>query len=64
MSYSINLTGKIIGERFELRTRAKELSAVINEIVREVNSLPIEDQKRVVNENWYSSPHNRERLKF
>lgn len=49
------LTGKIIGEKQELKTRAKELAALINEAVGEVNSLSIEDQKRVVLENWPES---------
>jgi glutamyl-tRNA synthetase len=50
------LTGKIIGERIELRTRAKELAAVINGIVGEVNSFSDEEQKRIVKENWPEIP--------
>ncbi len=49
------LTGKIIGERLELRTRVKELAALIEEIVGNVNSSSIEDQKHLVNENWPES---------
>jgi glutamyl-tRNA synthetase len=49
------LTGKIIGEKQELKTRAKELAALLNEVVGEVNTLSIEDQKRAVLENWPES---------
>jgi glutamyl-tRNA synthetase len=46
------LIGRIIGERQELKTKAKELSALINEVVNEVNSLSSEEQKRLVEEKW------------
>jgi glutamyl-tRNA synthetase len=46
------LIGRIIGERHELKTKAKELSALINEVVNEVNSLSSEEQKRLVEEKW------------
>ncbi|MCW4047137.1 MAG: glutamate--tRNA ligase [Candidatus Bathyarchaeota archaeon] len=46
------LIGKIIGERQELKTKAKELSTLINEIVSEVNSLSAEEQKRIVENAW------------
>jgi len=46
------LVGKIIGERQELKTKAKELSALIGTVVAEVNSLSAEAQKRVVEEKW------------
>jgi glutamyl-tRNA synthetase len=46
------LIGKIIGERQELKTKAKELSALINEVVSEVNSLSAEEQKNIVEKTW------------
>ena len=46
------LVGRIISERRELKTKAKELSGLIGKIVKEVNSLSPEEQKRVVEENW------------
>ncbi len=46
------LIGKIIGERQELKTKAKELSALINEVVNEVNSLSAEEQKNIIEKNW------------
>jgi glutamyl-tRNA synthetase len=46
------VTGKILGEKPELRIKAKEISALINSVVREVNSLPCEEQKRIVEEKW------------
>jgi glutamyl-tRNA synthetase len=46
------LIGRIISERQELKTKAKELSGLISKIVKEVNSLSPEEQKRMVEENW------------
>jgi glutamyl-tRNA synthetase len=46
------LIGKIIGERQELKTKAKELSALVGEIVSEVNSISAEEQKRIVENEW------------
>jgi glutamyl-tRNA synthetase len=49
--------GKILGERPELRSKLKELSAVISIVVREVNSLSHEDQKQTVEEKWPEALH-------
>ena len=46
------VVGKILGEKPEYRNNVKELSAVINEIVKEVNGLSPEEQKRIVEQNW------------
>jgi glutamyl-tRNA synthetase len=46
------ITGKLLGERQELRAKAKELTALINVILEEVNSLSAEEQKRIVEEKW------------
>ncbi len=46
------VVGKILGEKPEYRNNVKELSAVINEIVKEVNGLSSEEQKRIVEQNW------------
>jgi len=46
------ILGKILGEKAELRTQVKELSAVINEVLGEVNALSLEEQKRIVSEKW------------
>ncbi|MCW4010578.1 MAG: glutamate--tRNA ligase [Candidatus Bathyarchaeota archaeon] len=50
------ILGRILGEKAELRTQVKELSAVINEVLGEVNSLPVEEQKRIVLEKWPQTP--------
>ncbi|MDH7478256.1 MAG: glutamate--tRNA ligase [Candidatus Bathyarchaeota archaeon] len=44
--------GKILGEKPELKTKVKELSALVNAIVKEINSLSLEEQKRIVEEKW------------
>jgi len=44
--------GKILGEKPELKTKVKELSALVNAIVKEINSLSIEEQKHIVEEEW------------
>ncbi|XES76463.1 MAG: glutamate--tRNA ligase [Candidatus Bathyarchaeia archaeon] len=54
------IVGKLLGEKAELRSQAKELTAVINEVLAEVNSLPVEEQKRIVAEKW---PQTKEKKK-
>jgi glutamyl-tRNA synthetase len=44
--------GTILGEKPEFRTRVKQISTVINGIVREVNGLSKDEQKRIVEEKW------------
>ncbi len=46
------LVGKVLGERQDLRSKVKELSAVINTVVDEINRLPLADQKTIVEEKW------------
>ena len=46
------IIGKILGEKAELRAKAKELTALVNRILSEVNNLSIEDQKRIIEKNW------------
>jgi len=46
------IIGKIIGEKQELKTKAKDLSRLIRKVVDEVNSLSMEEQKRIVKEKW------------
>lgn len=49
---AVALVGKILGEKQDLRTQVKELSALINEVVNDVNSLSFDSQKQIVEENW------------
>jgi len=44
--------GKILGEKPELRAKVKEISSLIDEVVQEVNSLSLNEQKRIVEEKW------------
>ena len=44
--------GKILGEKSEFRAKVKELSALVNDIVEEVNNLPLSEQQRIVEEKW------------
>ena len=46
------ILGKVLGEKAELRTQVKELSALINEVLSEINNLTIDKQKQIVEENW------------
>jgi glutamyl-tRNA synthetase len=46
------IVGKIVGEKQELKTKVKELSSLISEAVEEVNSLSIEEQRRIVEKKW------------
>lgn len=54
------IVGKILGERSDLRSRVKELSAVINQVVAEVNSLASDEQKAIVGKNWPETQKKRE----
>ena len=54
------LVGKILGEKAELRSRVKVLSAVINQVVNEVNSLSLSDQKTIVENNWPETQKKKE----
>ncbi len=44
--------GTILGEKPEFRTKVKEISTLINAVVREVNGLSQAEQKRIVEEKW------------
>jgi len=44
--------GKILGEKAEFRTRVKELSSLVNGVIREVNELTPDEQKNIVMEKW------------
>ena len=46
------VVGKVLGEKAQYRTRAKELSALINAVIKEVNGLHIAEQTRIVEEKW------------
>jgi glutamyl-tRNA synthetase len=46
------VVGKIVGENQELRTEVRALSGLISEVVEEVNSLSIEEQKQIVELKW------------
>jgi glutamyl-tRNA synthetase len=46
------ILGKILGEKAELRAQVKELSILINEELKEVNNLSLEEQKQIVAEKW------------
>ena len=46
------LIGRVISERQDLKTRAKELSGLIGTVVGEVNSLSVDEQKQRVEEKW------------
>ncbi|MEM2202270.1 MAG: glutamate--tRNA ligase [Candidatus Bathyarchaeia archaeon] len=44
--------GKVLAERPELQTRAKELTILVKEVVNEVNSLPLNEQICAVEKEW------------
>ncbi len=46
------IVGKILGERAELRPKAKEVTALINTVLGEVNGLAVEAQRQIVEEKW------------
>ncbi|MDH7564610.1 MAG: glutamate--tRNA ligase [Candidatus Bathyarchaeota archaeon] len=44
--------GKILGEKAELRNKVKEATALVSSVLREINSLPLDEQKRIVEAEW------------
>jgi len=44
--------GKLLGERPNLRGRIKEVTSIINEVIQEINRLPLEKQRKIVEEKW------------
>jgi len=44
--------GKILAEKPELKAKVKELSVLVNNIVKEVNELTINEQKKILKEKW------------
>lgn len=47
-----SVIGKILGEKPDLRSKIKEISTLVNKIVKEVNTLSFDEQKNIVEENW------------
>jgi len=43
---------KLLGENPQFRKNVKEIAPIINEIVQEINSLPLEEQTKIVTKNW------------
>jgi len=48
--------GKLLTERPKLKTRVREVAPIVNEVVKEVNMLSLEEQKRIVEEKWPEAP--------
>jgi glutamyl-tRNA synthetase len=44
--------GKVLGEKAEYRAKVKELSSLVNDVIKEVNSLAYAEQMRIVEEKW------------
>ena len=44
------VSGKVLAEEPELRPRAKEIIPLINDIVEKVNQIPVEEQRRLLDE--------------
>jgi glutamyl-tRNA synthetase len=55
------IVGKLLGEKAELRTQAKELTGIVNEVLTEVNGLSADEQKRIVAEKWPET-HKKEKV--
>jgi len=44
--------GKILGEKAELRTKVKELSTLVNGVLKEVNNLSLSQQQQLIEKTW------------
>ena len=47
-----SIMGRILGETPELRSRANEVSTIVDEVLSEVNSWTLEHQKETLEERW------------
>jgi len=47
-----SVIGKLLAEKSELRSKAKEIARLVGEVVQEVNSLSLSEQKGIVEERW------------
>jgi glutamyl-tRNA synthetase len=43
---------KLLGEKPQFRRKVKEIASIINEVIREINSLSLERQREIVEEEW------------
>ncbi|MGQ9565921.1 MAG: glutamate--tRNA ligase [Candidatus Bathyarchaeales archaeon] len=44
--------GKLLAEHPQLKTQVKEIGPLIAEVIKEVNALPIEEQRNIIEKNW------------
>jgi glutamyl-tRNA synthetase len=44
--------GKLLGERPHLKARIKEVSSIIAEVIKEINKLSLDEQRRLLEEKW------------
>lgn len=51
-AHTDSVIGKLLGERPQLRARAKEIADVVDEVVQEVNTLSLKEQSRIVEDRW------------
>ncbi len=47
-----SVIGKLLGEKPQLRTKAKQIASIVGEVVQEVNSLTLNGQKSTMKEKW------------
>ena len=57
------ILGKILGTKPEFRTKVKEISIEISEIVSSVNKLSIDEQKKEIEENFPEILKPKEKIK-
>jgi len=46
------VVGKILGEKPEYRTRVREVSDLVDSVIRDVNGLSLHDQIQIIEEKW------------
>ncbi len=47
-----SVLGKLLAERPSLKTKIKQVTPAVEEIVQEINRLPLEKQKRIAEKKW------------
>jgi glutamyl-tRNA synthetase len=46
------VVGKILGEKPEYRSKVKEVSELVGQVIREVNALSLDEQLHIIQEEW------------
>ena len=47
-----SVVGKLLAERPDLKAKVKEIAPLVNQIVLELNKIPLSEKKKIIEEKW------------